>query len=147
MIIRKLDYLNFTEELRKVEVDIYDNKNIGFAFAENTGFVIFESLNDEWNNVFFIKTNSRPENYVGDLTPEFEREKDEFVGVVTMLSSSIYPDDIKEYEKKHPEFIFLKAMDMFVEGDSEIIKEDDPFYKLVDDGFVKLNIDLLNNLL
>ena len=73
--------------------------------------------------------------------------EDEFVGVVNMLSSIIYPDDIKEYEKKHPEFIFLKAMDMFVEGDSEIIEKDDPFYKLVDDGFVKLNIDLLNNLL
>ena len=115
-------------------------------FSKNTGFVIFESLNDEWSNVFFVKTNSRPENYVGDLTPEFERNKEEFVGVVNILSDSIYPNDIKEYEKKHPEFIFLKAMDMFTEGNGELIEKDSPFYKLVEDGFFKLDIDLLNNL-
>lgn len=146
MIIRKLDYLEFTKDLKKVELDIYEDRKIGFAFAKNTGFVIFESLNDEWSNVFFIKTNSRPENYVGDLTPEFERNKEEFVGVVNILSDSIYPNDIKEYEKKHPEFIFLKAMDMFTEGNGEIIEKDSPFYKLVEDGFFKLDIDLLNNL-
>ena len=136
MIIRKLDYLEFTKDLKKVELDIYEDKKIGFAFAKNTGFVIFESLN----------TNSRPENYVGDLTPEFERNKEEFVGVVNILSDSIYPNDIKEYEKKHPEFIFLKAMDMFTEGNGELIEKDSPFYKLVEDGFFKLDIDLLNNL-
>lgn len=147
MIIRKLDYLDFENELQKVELDIYDDKKIGFAFAENTGFVVFESLNDEWSNVFFIKTNSKPENYVGDLTPEFEKNKEEFIGVVNILSNDIYPDEIKEYEKKHSEFIFLKIMDMFVEGDGEIIEKDSPFYKLVEQGFVKLDIDLLNNLL
>lgn len=146
MIIRKLDYLEFTKDLKKVELDIYEGKKIGFAFAENTGFVIFESLNDEWSNVFFVKTNTLPENYVGDLTPEFERNKEEFVGVVNILSDSIYPNDIKEYEKKHPEFIFLKAMDMFTEGNGELIEKDSPFYKLVEDGFFKLDVDLLNNL-
>lgn len=146
MIIRKLDYLEFTKDLKKVELDIYEGKKIGFAFAENTGFVIFESLNDEWSNVFFVKTNTLPENYVGDLTPELERNKEEFVGVVNILSDSIYPNDIKEYEKKHPEFIFLKAMDMFTEGNGELIEKDSPFYKLVEDGFFKLDVDLLNNL-
>ena len=69
------------------------------------------------------------------------------IAVMTQRDEGDIKNAIKEYEKKHPEFIFLKAMDMFVEGDSEIIEKDDPFYKLVDDGFVKLNIDLLNNLL
>lgn len=49
--------------------------------------------------------------------------------------------DIKEYEKKHPEYVFLELFDKLINGDYDEISKKDPFYDVIDDGFIRLELD------
>ena len=64
-----------------------------------------------------------------------------------MLLDRIYSvADIKEYEKQHQEHVFLRLMDMLNDGvDVEIITESSKFYTDIEKGFMKLEIDILEN--
>ena len=64
-----------------------------------------------------------------------------------MLLDKIYSvADIKEYEKQHQEHVFLRLMDMLNDGvDVEIITESSKVYTDIEKGFMKLEIDILEN--
>ena len=51
--------------------DIYDNKSIGIIYVEDRGYVLFEKDSEDLNNVFLIKTDTVPAQYLVDnLAPQ-----------------------------------------------------------------------------
>ena len=64
-----------------------------------------------------------------------------------MLLDRIYSGaDIKEYEKMHQEHVFLQLMDMLKEGDKvELITEESKLYTEIEKGFMKLELDIMDN--
>ena len=122
MIIRDLRNLKMNEKLVKVESNVYEDKNIGIVFVLNYGFVLFDSENDTWNNIFVIKTLTKPADYTEDTTDKKLLEnKSEFVQVIQDILNTIYAGvDIKEYEKKHPEYIFMELFDKLNSGNVEL---------------------------
>lgn len=124
--------------------DIYNNKAIGIIYLENKGYVLFEKDGENLNNVFFIKTDTKPEQYlVNSPAPHLLNNKDEFIGLISLILDGIYDYEIKEYDKKHPEFIFLRLFDNLKEGNVELISKDDELYDLIDDGFIRLELSYL----
>ncbi len=147
MIIRKLDFLKSTNDLQMFNFDIYNNKAIGVVFVEDTGYVLFEKEGEDLNNVFFIKTDTKPAQYlVNSPAPILLKNKEEFVGIISLILDDIYDDDIKEYDKKHPEFVFLRLFDNLNEGNVELISKDNELYDLIDDGFIRLDLSILKNM-
>lgn len=147
MIIRKLDFLKATHDLPMFNFEIYNNKAIGVVYVENRGYVLFEKENEELSNVFFIKTDTKPAQYlVSSPAPNLLKNKEEFIGVISLILNDIYDDDIKEYDKKHPEFVFLRLFDNLNEGNVELISDDNELYDLIDDGFIRLELSILKNM-
>ena len=147
MIIRKLDFLKATHDLPMFIFEIYNNKSIGVVYAENRGYVLFEKDGSELNNVFFIKTDTKPGQYlVNSPAPQLLNNKEEFIGLISLILDDIYDEDIKEYDKKHPEFIFLRLFDNLNDGNVELILKDDELYDLIDDGFIRLDLSILKNM-
>ena len=147
MIIRKLDFLKPTHDLPMFNFEIYNNKAIGIVYVEDKGYVLFEKSESEWNNVFFIKTDTVPAQYlVSNPVPLLLKNKEEFIGIISLILDDIYDDDIKEYDKKHPEFVFLRLFDNLNEGNVELISKDNELYDLIDDGFIRLELSNLKNM-
>ena len=147
MIIRKLDFLKPTHDLPMFNFDIYNNKSIGIVYVEDKGYVLFEKYNDEWNNVFFIKTDTVPAQYLVDNpAPLLASDKENIIGIISLILDEIYDDNIKEYDKKHPEFVFLRLFDNLNEGNVELITKDNKSYDLIDDGFIRLELSNLKSM-
>lgn len=147
MIIRKLDYLVLNENLKQFEVDIYQNQKLGMIYVPNNGYVFYENDNNVRKDIFIIKTKTPPELYVEEtLQPRIAKNKEEFVQIIEILSAEIYRDaDIKEYEKKHPEYLFMEIFDNLSSGNCSVLTSEDPFYKIIDEGFLRLEVDQLRN--
>ena len=63
-----------------------------------------------------------------------------------MILDSIYDENIKTYEKKHPEFVFLRLFDNLTkteESEIEFITKDNQLYDLIDEGFIRLDLSYL----
>ena len=75
------------------------------------------------------------------------QDRQDFINVLKMLLDKIYSvADIKEYEKQHQEHVFLRLMDMLNDGgDVEIITESSKIYADIEKGFMKLEIDIMEN--
>ena len=147
MIIRKLDFLKPTQDLSMFNFDIYDNKAIGIVYFEDKGYVLFEKDNAEWNNVFFIKTDAVPAQYLVDNpAPLLAKDKESIIGIISLILDEIYDEDIMEYDKKHPEFVFLRLFDNLNKGNVELISKDNELYDLIDDGFIRLELSILKNM-
>ncbi|MBE6494399.1 MAG: hypothetical protein E7Z84_07315 [Methanosphaera stadtmanae] len=146
MIIRKLDYLKPTHDLPLFNLEIYKNKEIAIIYVENRGYVLFEKNNEEYKNVFFIKTNLVPAQFlVSDPAAHILNDKNEFIGIISLILDGIYDEKIKEYDKKHPEFVLLNLLDNLNEGNVKFISPDTELYNIVDDGFIRLEISILEN--
>ncbi len=147
MIIRDLRNLKMNEKLVKVESNVYEDKNIGIVFALNHGFILFDSCNDTWDNIFVIKTLTKPADYTEDMSDKKLLEnKDEFVQVIQDILNTIYAGaDIKEYEKKHPEYIFMELFDRLNNGDVEIIDSTHKYYDEIDEAFLRLDVEQMKN--
>ena len=139
MLVRNLDFLSIPKEFSKVELDIYQGKSIVLVYIENKGYSIVLKENDEISSVFLLKTELTPNNINSD--------KEDFINVIKMLLDRIYSGaDIKEYEKMHQEHVFLQLMDMLTEGDKvELITEESKLYTDIEKGFMKLEIDIMEN--
>ncbi|WP_296880994.1 hypothetical protein [uncultured Methanobrevibacter sp.] len=142
MLVRNLDFLSIPKEFSKVEVEIYDKNSIALVYIENKGYSLVLKDNNKINSVFLLKTDILPNN-VND-----HQDRGDFINVIKMLLDKIYSfADIKEYEKQHQEHVFLRLMDMLTEGDAveKITEENSNIYRDIEKGFMKLEIDILEN--
>ena len=141
MLVRNLDFLSIPKEFSKVEVDIYDGKSIALVYIGGKGYSLVLKQNDDIDSVFLLKTDILPNNI------NEHQDKQDFINVIKMLLDKIYSvADIKEYEKQHQEHVFLRLMDMLNDGvDVEIITESSKVYTDIEKGFMKLEIDILEN--
>lgn len=141
-LIRNLDFLSIPKEFSKVEIDIYDNKSIALVYLENKGYSLILKNEGNIDSVFLLKTDILPNN-VNDHS-----DREEFINVIKMLLNNIYSvSDIKEYEKQHQEYVFLRLMDMLNEGDEveKINEENSQIYRDIERGFMKLELDVMDN--
>ncbi|WP_405310560.1 MULTISPECIES: hypothetical protein [Methanobrevibacter] len=142
MLVRNLDFLSIPKEFSKVEITIYDNKSIALVYINGKGYSLVLKVEDVIDSLFLLKTDIVPSN----VNEHSDRE--DFINVIKMLLDKIYSvADIKEYEKQHQEHVFLRLMDMLNEGtDVEIISEEtSKVYSDIEKGFMKLEIDILEN--
>lgn len=142
MLVRNLDFLSIPKEFSKVEIEIYDNKSIALVYINGKGYSLVLKNEDVIDSLFLLKTDIVPSN----VNEHSDRE--DFINVIKMLLDKIYAvADIKEYEKQHQEHVFLRLMDMLNEGtDVEIISEEtSKVYSDIEKGFMKLEIDILDN--
>ena len=142
MLVRNLDFLSIPKEFSKVEVDIYDGKSIALVYIDGKGYSLVLKQNDAIDSIFLLKTDILPNN----INEHHDRQ--DFINVIKMLLDKIYSvADIKEYEKQHQEHVFLRLMDMLNDGAGvEIITEEtSKVYKDIEKGFMKLEIDILEN--
>lgn len=143
MIIRKLDNLALGDSLKKVETDVFEKKGMGMVYVPDRGFVFYEDDSENKSNLFIIKTKTKPSQYLDvELDKKLEKNKKEFISIIDIILNDIYQTgEIKEYEKKHPEYIFLELFDNFINKNYEEITKEDPFYDVIDDGFIRLELD------
>ena len=140
MIVRKLNFLSPPGGYRKVETIIHENNKLSAVYLKDKGYCVF--INDNEDEMFLINTDIAPEAF---KLEENISEKDEFINLIKSLLDQIYDGvDIPEYEKQHHEFVFLKLMDLFSTEVVEIINKDSELYKIIELGFMKFDIDLLN---
>ncbi len=142
MLVRNLDFLSIPKEFAKVEVDIYEKQSIALVYIPNKGYSIVLKKDEKIDSIFLLKTDIVPNN----INEHSDRE--DFINVTKMLLDKIYAgSDIKEYEKKHPEHVFLQLMDILNEGsDVEMISEEtSKTYTDIEKGFMKLEIDIMDN--
>lgn len=140
MIVRKLDFLMPSKGYKKVETSIYGEEKICAVYIENNGYCIY--IENKEDDMFLIKTEIAPEEFKLDENVE---DKDDFINIIKLLLDKIYEDmDIPEYEEEHQEFVFLKIMDLFAKNNFELIDKDSDLYKTIELGFIKLDINLLN---
>ena len=142
MLVRNLDFLSIPKEFSKVEVDIYDGKSIALVYIEGKGYSLVLKKEDDIDSIFLLKTDILPTNI------NEHQDRQDFINVIKMLLDKIYSvADIKEYEKQHQEHVFLRLMDMLNDGvDVTIISEEtSKVYTDIEKGFMKLEIDILEN--
>jgi len=147
MIVRDLESLKMNKKLAMVESNVYEDRNIGLVFVLNHGFVLFDSYDGKWEDVFIIKTATKPLDYVEESDDKkIIENKNEFIELIHGLLDRIYEDtEIKEYEKKHPEYIFLELIDKLTNGDVELIGESFEYYDDIDEGFLRLELEQMTN--
>lgn len=144
MIIRKLSFLSPQKDLKKVELNIYEEKNLSLIYVENQGYVVYtkDNIND-MENVFLLKSILTPK----ELTlEEYIDEKADISNIIELLLNKIYENnEIKEYEKQHPDHVLLHLLDMLNNEKLENITKESPIYKTIEDGFMKLDFELIKN--
>jgi len=143
MIIRKLDKLTLGDAMKKVETNVFEKKCIGMVYIQNHGFVFYEDDDEIKSNLFIVKTKTKPSQYLDDdLEKKLQKNKEDFISIIDIILNDIYQTgEIKEYEKKHPEYIFLELFDNFINKNYEEITKEDSFYNVIDDGFIRLELD------
>lgn len=94
-------------------------------------------------NVFLLKSILTPEEL---NLEEYSSEKTDIGNIIELLLNKIYENaSIKEYDKQHPDHILLHLLDMLKNDESENISKESPIYKTIEDGFMKLDFELIKN--
>lgn len=109
---------------------------------DKKGYALYISDNNQRKDTFLIKTSLSPKEFVLE---ENKKEKVDFIDLIQLFLSKIYDgSEIPDFEKEHQEFVFLKFIDLFDKGEYTLIDESQELFKLLDNGFMKLDIsDLL----
>lgn len=140
MIFRKLNFLSPPEGYKKIEINIHEDKSLCVIYLENKGYSIFVKGNEK--EMFLINSNISPDDF---NLEENKHDKEEFINLIKVLLDEIYSNfEIEEYEREHHEFVFLKLMDLFNTNLVEVLDDESELYKLIELGFIKFDIDLLN---
>jgi len=145
MIIRKLNYLNLETELKMMSLELLKDHYIRLVYSPKNGYAVYSEVNNIQNDFFLIKTDNVPGDF-NQENPEIQADKSEFVQIITAIIDNIYKDkEIKEYEKKHPEYVLMELLDKLSLEDAETITKDNPIYEDINDGFLRLNVDQMMN--
>ncbi|WP_298501129.1 hypothetical protein [uncultured Methanobrevibacter sp.] len=142
MLVRNLDFLSIPKEFSKVEVEIYNNQSIALVYIEGKGYSLVLKEDENIDSVFLLKTDILPNNV------NEHSDRQDFINVIKMLLDRIYSaSDIKEYEKQHQEHVFLRLMDLLNEGTEVVMisEETSKTYTDIEKGFMKLEIDIMEN--
>lgn len=136
-----MDFL-LKRELYEVKINIFENKDLNFVYVDKKGYALYISDNNQRKDTFLIKTSLSPKEFVLE---ENKKEKVDFIDLIQLFLSKIYEgSEIPDFEKEHQEFVFLKFIDLFDKGEYTLIDESQELFKLLDNGFMKLDIsDLL----
>lgn len=136
-----MDFL-LKRELYEVKINIFENKDLNFVYMDKKGYALYISDNNQRKDTFLIKTSLSPKEFVLE---ENKKEKVDFIDLIQLFLSKIYDgSEIPDFEKEHQEFVFLKFIDLFDKGEYTLIDESQELFKLLDNGFMKLDIsDLL----
>ena len=140
MIVRDLNFL-LQNEFKKATLDIIENRTLSLVYVSNRGYALYFSEDDERRDTFLIKSDFSPEQL---NLAENSGEKEDFVDLIEMFLGKVYDGfDIPEFEKKHPEFVLLKFIDLFEKDDIDFIDSSSELYNLISNGFSRLDIDVL----
>lgn len=140
MFSRRFDYLKLNSKLKKVEIEIAENKKVYLIDVSGEGYAIYSNHGEIDSNLYLIKTNISPVNF--DLE-ENKKDKEQFIEIIGALLSKLYEGEtLRDYEKKHPEHILMQLMDL-LDSTIEYIDENDDLYKKLDIGFLKLELESL----
>lgn len=136
-----MDFL-LKRELYEVKINIFENKDLNFVYMDKKGYALYISDNNQRKDTFLIKTSLSPKEFVLE---ENKKEKVDFIDLIQLFLGKIYDgSEIPDFEKEHQEFVFLKFIDLFDKGEYTLIDESQELFKLLDNGFMKLDIsDLL----
>ena len=105
MITRKYTYLAGEDELKKVEIPIYNEKSIGIVYVKNKGYGLYNDVKTIESSLFILSTNITPSDF--DKNPN---DKQQFIQLVTANLEEIYKDDEYIY-RKFPSSMHLLAFD------------------------------------
>lgn len=140
MIFRKLNFLSPPGGYRKIEINIHEDKFLCAVYLQNKGYSIFIKGNEK--EMYLINSDISPDDF---KLEDYKHDKEEFINLIKVLLDEIYSDfEIEEYEREHHEFVFLKIMDLFNTDLVEILDDESDLYKLIELGFMKFDIDMLN---
>ncbi|WP_409198947.1 hypothetical protein ACA135_03660 [Methanobrevibacter acididurans] len=143
MIVKNLDCLSIPKELKKVEIEIYEDFYIYLIQIDGFGYALHSNKGDNRSNLYVLKTDFLPSDYVLD---ENYDEKKQFIIIVKRLLFNLYENlKIKESKKMQEEYVFIHLMDLLETGQYEIITKDYDLYSLIEEGVIKLVIDTLKN--
>jgi len=139
MLVRNLDFLPMPREFLKIEEKIYADSSVVMVYIEKKGYSLALKNNDDFESIFLLKTDFG----IDDM----EKEKKDFVNVLKILINQIYEGtDLKEYERMHPENLFLKFKELIKDDDLvDRISDDSVLYREIEKGFIKLELEVLNN--
>lgn len=145
MLIRNLDFLSIPKEFSKVNLPIYESFSLTLVAIEKKGYALVLKEEESIVSLFLLKTELFP----NELTQaNNESDKNDFINIISMMLEKVYHGvNIKEYDKQHPEHVFLRFMDDFIENNGvEIITEENSkLYSDIEKGFMKLDIDVIDS--
>lgn len=145
MIIRKLEFLNIGSDSRKVSTVIYNDISVGLVYVPDKGYAVFIDNENPESEMFLLETKTTPKEYI-ENRDKYKEELSNFNSVISSIFNIIYKDsEIKEYEKKHPDYTIIELMDKISEESADYLKDNKKLYDIVNDGFMKLDIDDLLN--
>ncbi|WP_455645541.1 hypothetical protein [Methanosphaera sp.] len=143
MIIRNLNYLNLSNDSRKTTLEIHDEKHIGLAYIPDKGYALFIDDENPEENMFLIETNTTPVDLL--CNKAYIQEFNQTIYIVEAIFDVIYnniTDD--DFEFKDSQNTLAVLLDQVNESE-DIIDKNSKLYKIIDNGFLKLDIDELKN--
>ncbi|OED30391.1 hypothetical protein [Methanosphaera sp. WGK6] len=143
MIIRNLNYLSLSKASRKTTLEIHDKKHIGLVYIPEKGYALFIDNEHPEENMFLIETSTTPVDLLFNkaYTPEF----DQTIYIVEAIFDEIYKDITDDdFEFKDSKNTLAILLDQVNESE-EILDKNSKLYKIIDNGFLKLDLDEIKN--
>lgn len=140
MIVRDLNFL-LGNEYKEATLNIHDNKDLSLIYIENKGYSLYISEDGERKDTFLVKSDYSP---IELNFSENAEEKKSFIDLIQLFLGKIYDGvDIPDFEKEHPEYVFLKFLDLFEKDNVKNVDPSSELYHAIRDGFTRLDIEIL----